>query len=121
MAVAKSLSRFRLTERSSFHLDAIAGALLVIALMQPRATCSAFQSQPSSWHLHLCSSCASTAICWKACRHVWATACINNDQRTTLTQLCLHYMWFNRDQPYINRKPDIAVSPLALYQQRTTG
>ena len=45
-------------------LDAIAGVLRVIAPMQYRGTCPAFQS-PSSSHLHPCSNCTSTAIRWK--------------------------------------------------------
>ena len=53
MAVAKLLLHFRLAECSCFRLDFIAGALLVIALLPSRATCSAFQSRSSSSHLHL--------------------------------------------------------------------
>ena len=49
MAVAKSLSRFRFAEPSSFRLDAIASELLVIAPMQSRATYSAF-SNPDFRH-----------------------------------------------------------------------
>ena len=37
------------------------------------------------------------------------------------TQLCLHYLWLNPDQRYINGKAETAVSAPALYQQRTTG
>ena len=43
--------------RSHFQVS-----VLVIAPMQPRATCSVFQSRSSSLHPHPYSSCASTAI-----------------------------------------------------------
>ena len=68
VAIAKSLLRFRIEEPSCFCLDAIAGALLVITQCNPvplvlppnpdlhHRICSAFQSRPSSSHLHPCSS-----------------------------------------------------------------
>ena len=116
-------------------MDAIAGALLVIAPMQSHVTCFAFQSRSSS-HLHPSSSCASDLQHSAeeepqlSRRHVSATACINSDRRETrqrylstapTTQLCLHHLWLNRDQRYINRKPETTMSTVALYQQRTNN
>ena len=131
MAVAKSLLRFRLAKPSCFRLDAIAGALLVIAQMQSCATCSAFQSRFSS-RLSRCSSFASTAIRMRRtpivtppCRQQLVSTAISGKLASSVstaptTQLCLHYLWLNRDQRYINRKPETAVSTLALYQRRMT-
>ena len=124
MAVAKSLLRFRLAKPSCFRLDAIAGALLVIAQMQSCATCSAFQSRFSS-RLSRCSSFASTAIRMRRtpivtppCRQQLVSTAISGKLASSVstaptTQLCLHYLWLNRGQRYINRKPETAVSTLA--------
>ena len=85
-AVANSFSRFRLAEPLCFRLDAIAGALLVIAPMQFRATCSVFQSRSSPSHHHRCSSCASTAIRRRRTPimtppRAGNSSCINSDQQ----------------------------------------
>ena len=40
---------------------------------------------------------------------------------STASMTVLHYLRLNRDQRYIYRKPKIAVTTLALHQQRTTG
>ena len=108
VAVAKSLSRFRLAETSCFRLDAIAGALLVIApnAVPRHVLCLPI---PILSHLHPCCSCASTAIRWEEARlrrrHVSATACIDNDQRETR-------------QRYTDRPDDIAVSAFSVAQVR---
>ena len=115
MAVAKSLSRFRFAEPSSFRLDAIAGELLVIAPMQSRATYSAF-SNPDFRHriytrvvaVYL-QQCAGDELHIDAvtCREQLVSTAISGKfasgiSTAPMIQLCLHYRWFDRDQRYVN-------------------